>query len=194
MAKGGSKPQYDYSAMRLEYVEHGTSFRQIAEKFGVKSASTVSQYARRHGWEEQRERYLQIQAQRDIEVLAEKRAQKIEAIDSAFLDTLHASLLSMGINLEDRWVKNPDTGETVFVRGRPVDAMGITKLMDKYLILSGNVTSREAHVGINLDLNPSDVPKDVLRELRDLAEEQGAGEGPVGQSPLPSISGAKQVS
>lgn len=194
MAKGGSKPQYDYNAMRLEFVEHGTSFRQLAEKYGVKSASTVSQYAGRHGWQDQRDRYLQIQEQRSVEVLAEKRAQKIEAIDSAFLDTLHASLLSLGINLEDRWVKNPDTGETIFVRGRPVDAQGITKLMDKYLILSGNVTSREAHVGINLNVNPEDIPRDVLRELRDLAEEQGAGEGSVGQSPLPSISGARKVS
>lgn len=193
MAGGGSKPQYEYEPLRMAYVEHGTSFRQLAESVGA-APSTIAAYAKRHDWEAQRERYVQIEQERSVEYLAEKRAEKIAVIESDFLEMFHASVISLGHNLKDRWVTDPESGNRHFVRGQQVDPVGLTKLMDKFLLITGNVTSREAHVGVNLNLQAEDIPRDVQRELRQLALEQGAGKGAVGQSPLPSISGAKQVS
>lgn len=189
---GGKKPQYDYPAMQHEYVTTDISLRELAQKFDVKSPSSVSAYARRHGWEERRAAFKATEDQAVAEAVAEQRARRIADMETDFFKTVHAAIIKMGLDLKDRWETDPETGERVFVRGHSVDPVGLTKLMDKFLVMTGNVTSREATVGLNVDVG-AELPRDVQRELRRLALQQGAGQSPMGESPLPGGRAAKPV-
>lgn len=184
--------QTDYEPMRLEYIRTDVSLRGLAEKHGVRSVSALTRIARVEGWDRQRADYRILENQRTIEALAEKRAQKIAQIDDDFLQVVHAAIMKMGLDMESRWETDADTGQRVFIRGQIITPSELTKVMDKYLAMTGRVTAREAHLGLNIDAT-GDIPRDVLRSLRQLALEQGAGQQPVGQSPLPRIEGPKQV-
>jgi len=185
--------KYDYATMQHEYVTTDISLRELAAKHGVKSASSVSAQQRRHGWDNLRARFKALENERTAEAVANQRAQKIAQVEADFLDVVHATILKMGVDLNDQWVTDEKSGQRKFIQGQRVSPEGLTKLIDKFLVMTGNVTNREAHLGISLPLTPDGIPPDILRELRKLALEKGAGAEPMGQSPLPGISGAKQV-
>lgn len=185
MPGGGKKPQYDYPAMQVEYVTTDISLRELAQKHGVKSPSSVSSYARRHGWDEKRAAFIATQDDAVAEAVAKQRAQKIADIERDFMKTIHAAVLKMGIDLEDRWVTDPETGKRVFRQGQTVTPEGLTKLIEKFMVMSGGVSNREAHVGLNTSVSPDELPPDVLRRLRQLALQHGAGTQSSGRSPLP---------
>ena len=193
MAGGGSKPQYDYPLMQLEYVTTDISLRELAIKHGVKSPSSVSAYARRHDWDGRRSAYKATEDDRVMEAVASKRAKKIVEMEEDFFTTVHGGILSLGLNMADRWETDPETGQRAFVRGQQISPEGLTKLIEKFLVMTGQVTERSAHLGLNVNIPTEQLPRDVLRELHKLAISKGAGTGPVGQSPFPDASGAKSV-
>lgn len=193
MAGGGKKTQYDYATMQHEFVTTDISIRELAAKHGVKSASSVSAQSRRGGWEQLRSNFKSLQNERTAEAVAAKRAKQIADMEEDFFKTVHGAILKLGVDLHDQWVTDPVSGERRFIPGQRVSPEGLTKLIDKFLVMTGNVTSREAHLGLDVSVAAEDIPPDVLRELRRLALSKGAGAEPVGQSPLPGISGAKQV-
>jgi len=189
----GSKPKHDYDSMRYAYITSNTSLRQLADQHEVPISSLTS-FARRHGWDDQRDKFVVLQEEKSIEALADKRAKKVADIEMDTFDVIHAAVLKLGIDLDDRWVTDPATGERRFIPGQTMTPEGLTKLIDKYLVMTGNVTDRRANLGLNIDATEgSGLPKDVLRGLRDLAVSKGAGEGSMGQSPIPRIAGAKSV-
>jgi hypothetical protein len=129
-----------------------------------------------------------------LEAVAERRARKLADIDSDMLEVIHASLLKLGMDLEDRWVADPDEpSNRVFVRGVVVTPADLTKLIDKVQLIKGQATSREEHLGLNIHADASDLPPDLLRDLARVARSKGAGAGPVGQSPLPLAEGPIKV-
>lgn len=182
---GGSKPKYDYQAMQHEYVTTDISLRQLAEKFGVKSPSSVANHARRHGWDEKRATFVATQEAATMEAVAAQRAQKIAEMERDFFTTVHGAIIKMGLDLEDRWETDPKTGQRVFVKGQTVTPEGLTKLIEKFMVMTGGVSSREAHVGLDVSIGPEQLPPEVLRGLRRVALEQGAGTATSGRSPLP---------
>lgn len=194
MPGGGKKPQYDYSLMQHEYVTSDASLRDLAAKFGVKSPSSVSAYARRHGWDEKRAAFRATQEEAIAEAVAAQRAQKIAEMERDFFSTVHAAIIKMGLDLEDRWETDPKSGERVFVKGQTVTPEGLTKLIEKFMVMTGGVSSREAHVGLDVTVGPEQLPPEVLRGLRRVAIEQGAGTASSGRSPLPGGARPKQVS
>lgn len=190
-----AKKTHDYDSMYYEYITTDVSFRQLAEKHDA-SFSSVAAYARRHGWDEKRAQYQALENEKAIEKIAEKRVRKVAEIESDAFEIIHAAILQFGLSLEDRWVTDPESGQRVFVQGQQVTPEGLTKLMDKYLVMTGNVTDRRANLGLTVDVggeNGSSIPRDVLRQLRDLAVTKGAGERSMGQSPIPRLTRAKQV-
>jgi hypothetical protein len=193
MPSGGKKPQYDYPTMQLEYVTGNMSLRELAAKHGVKSPSSVAAYSRRHGWDEKRVAFRATQDDAVAEAVAERRAQKIADIERDFMKTIHAAVIKMGLDLEDRWETDPKSGTRVFVKGQAVTPEGLTKLIEKFMVMSGGVSNREAHVGLDVAVGPEQLPPDVLRRLRQLAIEQGAGTETSGRSPLPGGARAKPV-
>jgi len=190
------KKTFDYDSMYYEYITTDVSYRQLAEKHGA-AFSTVTAYGRKHGWDDQRSKYKTLENEKAIEKLADRRARKVAEIESDTFEVIHAALLQFGASLEDRWITDEKTGQRVLVQGQQVTPEGLTKLMDKYLVMTGNVTDRRANLGLTYDASSgggtSGLPKELLRELRDLAVSKGAGEGSMGQSPIPRLAGAKQV-
>lgn len=185
--------KYDYQTIKQEYVTGDASLRALAEKHGLATNSTISEIARREDWESARQEFRQLEQQRISEVVAEKRAVKVAEIESDILETIHAAVIQLAISLQDRVVQDPVSGNQKFIPAQQVTPDGLTKLIDKFLVMSGQVTNREAHLGFTLNASTEDIPHDVLRRLRQLASEQGAGANAVGQSPLPRITGPKQV-
>jgi len=194
MKKGGQQTKYDYDVLRHEYLTSDISLRALADKHGVPMTS-VRQYARNHGWDDLRAKYRVMQDERSLEAFADRRAKKIADMESDAFEVIHAAILKMGLDMEDRWVTDEVTGERRFIAGMQITPEALTRLLDKYLVMTGNVTDRRAHLGLNVDIpgGASGIPREVLRELRDLAVSKGAGGQPMGQSPLPRIAGAKSV-
>lgn len=195
MAKN-AKTKHDYDVMYYEYITSDVSYRQLAEKYDA-SASAVTAYGRRHGWDASREQYQALENEKTLEKLAERRARKVAEIETDAFETIHAAVIKFGLSLQDRWETDEQSGQRVFVQGQQVTPEGLTKLMDKYLVMTGNVTDRRANLGLTVGIDGqnggSGLPRELLRELRDVAERKGAGERSVGQSPLPRIAGAKSV-
>jgi hypothetical protein len=185
--------KYDYDTMKREYVTGDESLRGLAERFGLATNSTVSVIAKNEDWEGARADYRKRLQEKEIDALAEKRAQKVAEIEQDTLETIHAAVIQLAISLQDRVVEDPVSGTKKFIPAQQVTPDGLTKLIDKFLVMSGQVTNREAHLGFTLTASTEDIPREVLRDLRRLATEQGAGAGPMGQSPLPRITGPKQV-
>ena len=188
-----SKRKYDYQTIKREYVTGNTSLRGLAEKHGLATNSTISVIAKREDWDRERAEFRDLEQQRMHDAVAEKRAQKIAEIESDILETIHAAVIQLAISLQDRIVDDPVSGGKRFIPAQQVTPDGLTKLVDKFLVMSGQVTNREAYLGLTITAGAEDIPRDVLRGLRSLAAQQGAGTGPVGQSPLPRITGPKQV-
>lgn len=185
--------KYDYHQMKQEYIYGDESLRGLADKHGLASNSTISDIARREGWEKARDDYRAEQRRADAEAVATKRAIKLAEMEKDILETIHASVIALALSLQDRVIDDPISGTKKLIPAQQVTPDGLTKLIDKYLVMSGQVTNREAHLGFTINAGPNDIPHDVLRDLRKLAEEQGAGAEPMGQSPLPRITGPKQV-
>lgn len=188
-----AKRKYDYQTIKQEYVVGDASLRQLAEKHGLATNSTLSDIARNEDWESARAEFRDAEQHKMVEAVAEKRAQKVAEIEGDILETIHASVIQLALSLQDRVVTDPTTGNQKFIPAQQVTPDGLTKLIDKFLVMSGQVTNREAHLGINFNATTDDIPRDVLRGLRRLAQEQGAGGSTMGQSPLPRIEGTKQV-
>lgn len=188
-------PKHDYDTMRHAYLTTDVSLRALAKEHGA-SFAAVSAYARRHGWDDARAKYRVLQDEKSLEVFADRRARKIADMERDAFEVIHAAILKMGLDMEDRWVTDEVTGERRFIQGMQITPEALTRLLDKYLVMTGNVTDRRANLGLSVDIGSgeaSGIPREVLRELRDLAVSKGAGGKPMGQSPLPRITGAKQV-
>jgi hypothetical protein len=187
-------PKHDYDTMRHAYLTTDVSLRGLAKEHGA-SFATVAAYARRHGWDDARAKYRVLQDEKSLEAFADRRAKKVADMERDAFEVIHAAILKMGLDMEDRWVTDEVTGERRFIAGMQITPEALTRLLDKYLVMTGNVTDRRANLGLNVAVGSGDsgIPREVLRELRDLALTKGAGGKPVGQSPLPRIEGAKQV-
>ena len=191
-----SQPKYDYETLRYQYITTDISLTALSEEHDVHKSALV-QYARRHGWDDQREKYRVLESDKALDRISDRRVKKVADIEADAFDIIHAAIIKFGISLEDRWVTDKASGERVLVLGQQVTPEGLTKLMDKYLVMTGNVTDRRANLGLTVDVggngNASGLPRELLRELRDLAVEKGAGEQSMGQSPIPRIERAKSV-
>ena len=191
-----AKKTHDYETMYYEYITTDVSQRALSEKFSA-SFSAVSAYARRHGWDEKRAQYKTLENDKAIEKIADQRAKKVAEIERDTFEVIHGAIIQFGISLEGHWETDEKSGQRIFVPPQQVTPEGLTKLMDKYLVMTGNVTDRRENLGLTVDVggngNASGLPRELLRELRDLAVEKGAGEQSMGQSPIPRIEGAKQV-
>lgn len=184
--------KYDYKTIKQDYVTGDESLRALATKYGLATNSTISEIARREEWDKARAEFRELEQQNIAEAVAQKRARKVAEIENDVLETIHAAVINLALSLQDRIVDDPKGGQRL-IPAQQVTPDGLTRLIDKFLVITGQVTNREAHLGFNINAGPNDIPHDVLRELRKLAAEQGAGASPVGQSPLPRIEGPKQV-
>lgn len=197
-----SARKFDYQTMFREYLaDPDLSLRELAQRHGA-AFSTVAEKARRDGWDEQRQRAVMLTQERTLEKLAEqlaqRRADKISRITDDFLELLTEAIAKMRQDLQDRFVQEVDsdgqpTGNRVFVRGQPVNALELSRLVDKMLVLSGRPSEIKENRDLGIHGDLGDLDPELARELLRVAEAKGAGPGAVGHSALPGAPKPRQV-
>jgi len=188
--------KHDYPALKREYVTSpdDISIRALCEKHGISAWSTVAERARKDHWNDEREAYKAQIEEKTITLAANTEALKIAEMRADTLEVIHGAILKMGADLQDRWVEDPkDPDHMVLIPGQTVTPDAVTKLIDKFLVMSGQVTERTASLGLGVAVDARDLPLDLARELHTAAKAAGAGAGPVGRSPLPGGAAPKSV-
>jgi hypothetical protein len=195
-----SATKHDYHLLEREFVEGDESIRALCRRHGVKSWSAVSSFAKKNAWEAKRAEFKHMLVVKQNEAvstkMAEGRAEKVaKALDDALM-VGNKALFTFLDSLEDRWVKNPETGKTHLIPAQVIDAGDFVKIFDRIMVLNGQPTKREAHTGLTLtgEIAPETAPVELLRDVISLARERGVESGPTGgDSPLPRIEGARKV-
>jgi hypothetical protein len=134
--------KYDYMAMEREYVTvlPAKSMRQIALDHGVESGrvSSVSYYAKQHGWVEKREAYQNRTEDKIYEKLAineaERQLKEIEVKDNAIALIDEAIAAARAGIAERHHVREIDkNGQTVYVERpkHPVTVTNVVNLIDR---------------------------------------------------------------
>ena len=91
----------DWTAMRAEYITTDTSYRKLAEKYGV-SGTQVSNRGKAEKWPEERERYLSNVLAKSVAKSERKKADQIARIDRVtdrLLDKLEKAVEELEIHL-----------------------------------------------------------------------------------------------
>lgn len=192
-----SRTTYDYGPIKQAYLAsiEEPSFRELAERFGVKSFSVIADRARKENWAQLREAVKAKADEKVVTTLGDKRAALLAQIETDMLEVIQSAVLKMGIDLTDRFEQDPVSGERVFIAGTRVSPSDLAKLIDKFQVLRGAPTainrSEEASLALTGDLN--DLPPELLRGLLALARAKGASGEHLGQSPLPRSERARKV-
>jgi hypothetical protein len=186
--------KYDYDELEQQYVRGTMSIRQLCRDNDIKTWSTVSEYAKRNVWDEKREHFQTQLAEAETRVLVQKRADDLaKSLDDA-VQVGTAAIWSFFDSLKDRWVEDPDGGKSIFVPAQTISAGDFVKIMEKLMVLNGQASSRDAHMGLNINVNdPAGITMEMLRDLASAARSAGADTRPAPTSPLPRSDGARQV-
>lgn len=189
--------KYDYDSLERQYIQGTMSIRELCRLNDIKTWSTVNERAKSREWDKKREEFQEMLRSKELEVLTDKRAQKLEQLTDDVIDVISAAVFRFVEGLQDREIKTSDGGVLV-VPGMQVTPADLVKLIDKLLLLKGQPTKREMVLGLGLNANlditdPSQLPPELLRELARAAREAGAGTATGGHSPLPRIEGARKV-
>lgn len=198
--------QYDYPAIRAWYIQQPErpSARETAERFGIKSHTTLFAKMQRDEWEVDRLKVIAEVRDKSIEILSQTVAAKMARLNDSMIDVVQAAVLKMGIDMEDRWETDPDSGTRVFVQARPVDARAISLLLDRVLKLNGVDDRKGGSAGPSLNihehlhLGADSLPTTpqgfgMARQLLERAEREGAGTERMGRSALPRAEDARPV-
>lgn len=191
--------KHDYLSLERQYVEGRMSIRELCRQNDIKSWSAVSSYAKKHVWDDKRVEFQRRLRERETAVvtqrIAEKRADIVEqALDDA-ISVANKAVFAFLDSLEDRWVEDPQTGQRILVPGQQIPPGDFVKIMQQIMVLNGQPTKREAHLGLSLtgELTPEQATMELLRDVAAAARAGGARTGPTGTSPLPRSERARQV-
>ena len=189
----GSK--HDYDDLERQFVYGTMSLRALCRDNGIRNWSTVSEYAKRHGWQLKREEAAEEIRKREVEAVARARAEILSKAIGDAVPIAQKAMWSFFDSLEGRWYTDEETGERRFVYPQQVSARDFIELVKQLMLMDGQPTSREAHMGITMtgEFDVRNLPMEFLREVAALARERGATAEPGGSSPLPRLEGARQV-
>ena len=86
--------KFDYTELERQFVEGGddVSYRSLAREVKA-SNSTITAYAKAHGWEEKRARFRAETEERYLAIRAEQRARKLATLAERGVDVLEAILI-----------------------------------------------------------------------------------------------------
>ena len=193
-----SATKHDYHMLEREFVEGDESIRALCRRHDIKSWSSVSAFAKKNVWEDKRVEFRRMLVVKQNEAvskkMAEGRAEKVaKALDDALMVS-NKALFTFLDSLEDRWVTSPETGKQFLIPAQVIEASDFVKIFDRIMVLNGQPTKREAHMGLSLSGDIENAPVELLRDVISLARERGVQSGPSGgSSPLPRIEGARKV-
>lgn len=187
--------KYDYPALELEYIQGPDDLtpRKMAERDGAPFSAYYDQY-RKHEWARKRAEYRAEQQTKVIAAITDATAEKVAAIKRDAFEVIHAAILKMGLDLQDRTVLDYDhsTGKQYqrVIPGQTITANDVSKLIDKLLVLTGNPNTINESRNLNADLTPQ-LPPDVARLIAEVATERGSAAGGVGRATLPGARPAR---
>lgn len=192
-----SAPKYDYDSLEKQFVAGSMSIRELCRQNDIGTWSTVNERAKSREWQRKRREFKARLQHKEMEVMTDKRASKLEQLTDDVIDVISAAVFRFVEGLQDREITMSD-GTKALVPGMSVSPSDLVKLVDKLLLLKGQPTKREVLIGLGLNANldvtdPSQLPVELLRELAHAAREAGAGTASGGSSPLPRIEGARKV-
>jgi hypothetical protein len=176
-------PIHDYAALEIEYVQSDITIRELARSHGIKSWSSVNTQKNKRGWDDKREAYRIRLGDQQVNVMVRARLATVATIHDELLTAIRAAIHRYVAD-----VQKQDGAQAVSAR----DLMG---LIDKFLLLTGQATSRSE--SRNLDLHAGfdtifrDAPPELLREFAELARVNGAGAQPMGRGPLVVLEGTR---
>lgn len=192
--------KHDYLTLEREYVEGQMSIRELCRNHDIKSWSAVSTYAKKHVWEDKRVEFQRRLRERETAIvtqrIAETRADIVEKAMGDAISVANRAIFAFLDSLEDRWVQDPDDqNRRILIPGQQIEAGDFVKIMQQIMVLNGQPTKREAHLGLTLtgELNPEQATMELLRDVAAAARAGGARTGPTGTSPLPRSERARQV-
>jgi uncharacterized protein YjcR len=85
----------DWSAIKTEYItDESTSYRKLAEKYGV-SYTSIGERARKEGWAEERERFLNKTLSKTLNAISKKqakRASRVQMVAAKLLKKIEAAV------------------------------------------------------------------------------------------------------
>lgn len=176
-----SRATHDYNALEREYISTDISIRALAEKHGIKAWSSVNAQKNKREWDRKREAFKAKASERQIDTLVDARIQTVATIHSELLLAVRAAV--------HRFVKDVQAEENA----QHISARDLMGLIDKFLLLTGQATSRtESHIDVS-DFGGilAGAPPELLRELADVARANGAGTQPMGRGPLIVLEGTR---
>ncbi|HEX5016495.1 MAG TPA: hypothetical protein VFX15_02790 [Actinomycetes bacterium] len=194
--------KYDWEALELEFVTgpEDQSVRSFAAANGIDSWSVVNDQANKREWKRKRAEHHADKRRKSIVAIEDATAEKIAKVKTDALDVIHAAILKMGLDLQDRVVLDYDhsTGKQYqrTIPGQTVTPADLAKLVDKLLVLTGSPSAIQENRNLGLNLNGGDagsgeVPPTILELLASVAGERGSSSGDVGRATLPGASRAR---
>ena len=155
----------DYDKLEREYIANPRmSIRGLCKKHGIKSYSSVAQYAREHGWYEKREKITARGTDRTIEKVSERlseaEADDIEQFRTEALTIVRATLYKFAEDLKDPSYR--------------VSGDVLVKLIQVGLLMTGQPTSRTEERRLDVVTTFDGLPTDVLRQLADATRPRAA--------------------
>ena len=91
----------DWQAIKTEYITTDTSYRKLAQKYGV-STTQICNVGRDEKWVEQREQYLNKTVSKAIDKISSKKADKMARIDDLadkLLEKLEQAITELDLQL-----------------------------------------------------------------------------------------------
>lgn len=178
--------KYVVAELELEYVSGGDdlSIRELARRHQA-SFSYFAKIAQDNDWGGKRLAYRSKAMQKTVEALTDDLATKVVQVKQDALDVIHAAILKMGLDLQDRKLS-----DGTVVPGMLVTPSDMAKLLDRLLPLIGQPNNINENRNLGIELSP-DLPPDVARLLADVAAERGSNAGPVGRASLPGARTAR---
>lgn len=148
-------PTHDYDKLEREYLSTDITIRALCRKHGIKSYSSVAQYARDHDWYERRSeiqtRVRERTIERVSERMAEAEADEIEQFRGEALTVVRAAIYKFAEDLKDAQFR--------------VRAEDLVKLINLGLLITGQPTSRVEERRLDVVATLEGLPGEALRAL-----------------------------
>ena len=191
------RPKYDYDALEKEFIQTplSMSVREFARNHDNMPWSALNAKVKAGGWIAKREDFHRKATDRAIAIGADRIAQKITAMREDALDVIHTAFLKMGADMADRTYTTLDAKGNpveVTIPGQVVTPDHMAKLIDKFLLLTGNATAiTEERSQSVASIDFSGLDPELVRAFADLGRERGAQRRTADRPRLPGATGSR---
>ena len=117
----------DWQAIKTEYITTDTSYRKLAQKYGV-SYQAICRRSKEEGWIDLREQHMNKTVSKAVDKISSKKADKLSRIDDLadkLLEKLEKAITELDMEIIKRKTKLEDDGLEVTTETMEAKAGGI---------------------------------------------------------------------